>query len=93
MNRNRETIQAQTWYMPIVDGIRSRIVTIIVTAIIAVIGTVFAFSPQLYSLTNKVAAIEANYITKEDFRGFENAQNDKWKYLFIGLGLPQPVSP
>lgn len=75
--------------MLIVDAIRSRIITIAITATVAVIGTVFAFSPQLSTLTSKVAAIEATYITKQDFEHYQDVNNTRWQTLFTALHITQ----
>jgi hypothetical protein len=96
---NREKLFAQAWYLPVVDAIRSRMLTIIVTAIVSVAGTIFAFSPQLSTLTGKVGAIESNYVTKEDFDNYIENQKIRWTSqdskldLIIQLSSPQKSIP
>lgn len=87
----------EKWYMPIVDGLRSRVYTIVITAIITGITTTFAvvlsFSPQLLTVTNKVAAIESNYVTKSDFQHYQEIGDVRWTTLFGALKIVPPVSP
>lgn len=74
--------EAKTWGMLTMDAVRSRITTIIVSAvggaILGVYGTIVTIQPQLISVTAKVAAIESTYVTKTQFESFEDKEQQRW---------------